>query len=67
MRGFVRRAEADPGPLGFLARRIRTLIVVSDVLRFVVFYFTVARRVRQRHAEAQRTGGTIWLDEGPFA
>lgn len=54
------------GPGGFLARRIRDFVHLAVAIRFVGLYLTKARRVRRRYREAERSGGTIWLDEGPF-
>ena len=51
---------------GFLARRVRDLAHLAVAVRFVGLYLTKARQVRRRYREAQRTGGTIWLDDGPF-
>lgn len=58
--------ETARGPGGFLARRLQTLRFFATSFRFVFFYLTSARAVRRRHAEAERTGGVIWLDHGPF-
>ena len=58
--------ETARGLRGFLARRWQTVAFVAMSVRFVLFYLTEARRVRRRYADAQRTGGMIWLDRGPF-
>ncbi len=59
--------ETSRGIGGFLLRRWRTLSFFLTSLGFVGFYLTTGRRVRRRYREAQRSGGTIWLDQGPFA
>ncbi len=58
--------ETARGIPGFLARRIRTGRFLLTSLRFTLLYFTKAREVRRRYAEAERSGKTIWLDRGPF-
>lgn len=55
------------GAAGFVARRLQTLSFLLGAFRFVFFYLTTARAVRRRYAKAERTGGVIWLDRGPFA
>ena len=58
--------QTSRGPGGFVARRIRDLAHLAVTVRFVGLYLTKARRVRRRYREAERSGGTIWLDNGPF-
>ena len=58
--------ETAPGPGGFLFRRLQTLRFLCASLRFIVFFLTTGRGVRRRYAEAERSGGVIWLDHGPF-
>ncbi len=58
--------ETSRGLTGFLARRIRDFTHLAIAIRFLRLYFTKARRVRRRYREAERRGGTIWLDDGPF-
>ena len=58
--------ETARGPGGFLFRRLQTLRFFLASLRFIVFFLTAGRAVRRRYAAAERSGGTIWLDHGPF-
>ena len=58
--------ETSRGIGGFLVRRWRTVSFLLNSLGFVGFYLTTGRRVRRRYREAERRGGTIWLDRGPF-
>ena len=58
--------ETARGIGGIAARAWRTLALAGVVARFVVFYLTKGREVRLRLRRAERTGGTIWLDHGPF-
>ena len=58
--------ETSRGLGGFLFRRLQTLRFFLQSLRFIVFFLTAGRAVRHRYAAAERSGGTIWLDHGPF-
>ena len=58
--------ETARGLGGFCYRRLQTLRFGFDTLRFVIFFLTKGREVRRRYAAAERSGGTIWLDRGPF-
>ena len=58
--------ETARGLGGFLFRRLQTLRFLLGSLRFVLFFLTRGREVRRRYAAAERSGGTIWLDHGPF-
>ncbi len=58
--------ETARGLGGFLARRLQTIRFLVNTFRFIFLFLTKARKVRRRHAEAERDGETIWLDHGPF-
>ena len=58
--------ETARGPGGFLFRRFQTLRFFLASFRFVFFFLTVGRAVRRRYAAAERSGGVLWLDHGPF-
>lgn len=58
--------ETARGVGGFLFRRFQTLRFFLASFRFIFFFLTAGRAVRRRYAVAERSGGTIWLDHGPF-
>ena len=58
--------ETARGLGGFLFRRIQTLRFLFALFRFVFFFLTTGRAVRRRYAAAERSGGVLWLDHGPF-
>ncbi|MDE2661043.1 MAG: hypothetical protein OXI45_12640 [Acidobacteriota bacterium] len=58
--------ETAPGLGGFFFRRLQTFRFFLASLRFILFFLTSGRAVRRRYAAAERSGGTIWLDHGPF-
>lgn len=58
--------ETARGLGGFLYRRLQTLRFLLDSIGFVFFFLTKGREVRRRYAAAERSGGTLWLDHGPF-
>ena len=58
--------ETARGLGGFCFRRFQTLRYFLASFRFIFFFLTAGRAVRRRYAAAERSGGTIWLDHGPF-
>ena len=58
--------ETARGFGGFLFRRLQTLRFFLASFRFIFFFLTAGRAVRRRYAAAERSGGTLWLDHGPF-